>query len=267
MYSAQLCTPSHTPLYTHHHTHLYTLTPLHAPLYAHQDFTNDKIVAEATLATRLGTLRYLKQLQATRQKQQEQQQQQQGEQGHVEQQQQQQQEQQRDGGPVDNNNNTHMDGDDVEITKIIHGNVSRNTNVQATTTTNNTNTNTIQVKMEGLGDDSTFSVCPVCHDELGNELVMLSCGHQLCTPCSMMMLDKLPKQTPKVCVGCVMWGWGKGVSGFACHATLLSPPVHVYTRICIHTLWYTPPHTLSYHQHTAPSTHQLSHMSCRHLRR
>lgn len=86
-----------------------------------QDCTNDRLVAEATLSTRLGTLRYLKQLQASR-----------------------------------------------------------------------------------LATDAAPSaaeervMCPVCHDALGRELVMLSCGHQLCAPCSMKMLEKLPKQTPKV---------------------------------------------------------------------
>lgn len=34
--------------------------------------------------------------------------------------------------------------------------------------------------------------CPVCHDPLGSELVMLPCGHQLCCRCSMTIIDRAP---------------------------------------------------------------------------
>ncbi|KAL3154030.1 hypothetical protein ABBQ32_013581 [Trebouxia sp. C0010 RCD-2024] len=35
--------------------------------------------------------------------------------------------------------------------------------------------------------------CPVCHDVLGAELVMLPCGHQLCCRCSMTLIDRAPQ--------------------------------------------------------------------------
>ena len=113
------CTTSTTPHTLHHPPH----TPHHR-----QDFTNDRLVAEATLTTRLGTLRYLKQLQTTRR--------------------------------------------------------------QAL--------GAAPASAEG----EQQSMCPVCHEALGRELVMLSCGHQLCAPCSMKMLEKLPKQIPKVWATC-----------------------------------------------------------------
>ena len=32
--------------------------------------------------------------------------------------------------------------------------------------------------------------CPVCHEPLGPELVILPCGHQLCCKCSMSLVDR-----------------------------------------------------------------------------
>ena len=41
--------------------------------------------------------------------------------------------------------------------------------------------------------------CPVCHDVLGSELVMLPCGHQLCCKCSMTIIDRAPQSaSPQV---------------------------------------------------------------------
>ena len=41
--------------------------------------------------------------------------------------------------------------------------------------------------------------CPVCHDVLGAELVMLPCGHQLCCKCSMTLIDRaLQSASPQV---------------------------------------------------------------------
>lgn len=41
--------------------------------------------------------------------------------------------------------------------------------------------------------------CPVCHDVLGAELVMLPCGHQLCCRCSMTLIDRAPQSaSPQV---------------------------------------------------------------------
>lgn len=41
-------------------------------------------------------------------------------------------------------------------------------------------------------------VCPVCQDQLGAELVMLICGHRLCCPCSMLLVDRIPQNRPQV---------------------------------------------------------------------
>ena len=62
--------------------------------------------------------------------------------------------------------------------------------------------------------------CPVCHDVLGSELVMLPCGHQLCCKCSMTIIDRAPQSaSPQVlphpceqhfCAGCRLSGWTIG---------------------------------------------------------
>ncbi|KAL0019181.1 hypothetical protein WJX77_000293 [Trebouxia sp. C0004] len=41
--------------------------------------------------------------------------------------------------------------------------------------------------------------CPVCHDPLGSELVMLPCGHQLCCRCSMTIIDRAPHTSSPQC--------------------------------------------------------------------
>ncbi len=33
-------------------------------------------------------------------------------------------------------------------------------------------------------------MCPVCHEPLGPELVILPCGHQLCCKCSISLVDR-----------------------------------------------------------------------------
>ncbi|DBA99603.1 TPA: hypothetical protein ACH3X3_012177 [Trebouxia sp. C0006] len=51
---------------------------------------------------------------------------------------------------------------------------------------------------EAAADHTSASIshgmgsCPVCHDPLGSELVMLPCGHQLCCRCSMTIIDRAP---------------------------------------------------------------------------
>lgn len=40
--------------------------------------------------------------------------------------------------------------------------------------------------------------CPVCHDVLGQELMMLTCGHQLCCRCCMTLIERLPAFPPQV---------------------------------------------------------------------
>ena len=51
--------------------------------------------------------------------------------------------------------------------------------------------------LRGLGMRGYVSAgvgfCPVCHDMLGSELVMLPCGHQLCCKCSMTLIDRAPQ--------------------------------------------------------------------------
>ena len=47
-------------------------------------------------------------------------------------------------------------------------------------------TNSTVYLLAGMGS------CPVCHDPLGSELVMLPCGHQLCCRCSMTIIDRAP---------------------------------------------------------------------------
>ena len=50
------------------------------------------------------------------------------------------------------------------------------------------------------GSSSTgLGSCPVCHEALGSELVMLPCGHQLCCRCSMTIIDRAPStSSPQV---------------------------------------------------------------------
>lgn len=63
---------------------------------------------------------------------------------------------------------------------------------------------------------TSLGSCPVCHDVLGSELVMLPCGHQLCCKCSMTLIDRAPAtaspevsqhnvQVPCTCAAMVMF--------------------------------------------------------------
>ena len=50
----------------------------------------------------------------------------------------------------------------------------------------------------GAGDGgSAREACPVCHDPLAEELVMMPCGHALCHPCSV-RLTEVGHASPRV---------------------------------------------------------------------
>ena len=52
---------------------------------------------------------------------------------------------------------------------------------------------------EAGSSNTGLGSCPVCHEALGNELVMLPCGHQLCCRCSMTLIDRAPStSSPQV---------------------------------------------------------------------
>lgn len=40
--------------------------------------------------------------------------------------------------------------------------------------------------------------CPVCHEVMAVELMMLTCGHQLCCRCCMTLIERLPAFPPQV---------------------------------------------------------------------
>ena len=54
---------------------------------------------------------------------------------------------------------------------------------------------------EGEGEGEA---CPVCHDLLGQELVMLPCGHKLCCRCHISMTEQIPTFQPAASkrIGC-----------------------------------------------------------------
>ncbi|GAX82125.1 hypothetical protein CEUSTIGMA_g9553.t1 [Chlamydomonas eustigma] len=41
-------------------------------------------------------------------------------------------------------------------------------------------------------EDSTAAQCPICHDAIGCQCVMLPCGHQVCCECYASLLERLP---------------------------------------------------------------------------
>ena len=47
-------------------------------------------------------------------------------------------------------------------------------------------------------EDAGGETCPVCHEPLGSELVMLPCAHTLCCKCSMTLVEQQRRFSPQV---------------------------------------------------------------------
>ncbi len=152
---------------------------LHACLHA-QDLSDDKMVAQADLHRTLGTLRYLRTLQANRQRQQ-----------------QQQQGQQHDGGGnppqvivLDGAAAAaQQDGDGDAPAAAAQGDAPPAAAAEPPQAgSGGSGGGAAAAAAAGRAGGPVGEICPICHDAMPAQFAMLPCGHMVCPECMAMLL-------------------------------------------------------------------------------